>query len=55
MEQPIRTAVVNLGEFKRLSNNDRGVVEEYELGKSERCVGDIDRLSVGLKEVLQPS
>ena len=30
-------------------------VEEYKLGKSERCVGDVDRLSVGLEEVLQPS
>ena len=55
MEQPIRTAVVNLGKVRRLSNNDRGVVEEYKLGKSKRSVGDVDRLSVGLEEVLQPS
>ena len=55
MEQPIRTAVVNLGKFKKLSNNGKLVVEEYELGKSKRRVGDVDRLSVGLEEVLQPS
>ena len=55
MEQPIRTAVVNLGKIKRLSNNGKLVVEEYELGKSKRRVGDVDRLSVGLEEVLQPS
>ena len=31
------------------------MVEEYKLGKSKRRVGDVDRLSVRLEEVLQPS
>ena len=43
------------GDVQRFNNNDGLVVEEYTLGKSERHVGDVDRLSVGLEEVLQPS
>ena len=43
------------GDVQRFNNNDGLVVEEYKLGKSERCVGDVDRLSVGLEEMLQPS
>ena len=55
------------GEVQRFNNNGRldsaagsavygrREVEEYKLGKSERRVGDVDRLSVGLEEMLQPS
>ena len=43
------------GDVQRFNNNDGLVVEEYKLGKSERHVGDVDRLSVGLEEMLQPS
>ena len=34
------------GEVQKFNNNGGRVVEDYKLGKSERCVGDVGRLSI---------